>query len=360
EFLAGCHSEDNPSPEANPKVRYWTYAIFKSSGDNNYQKVWDKRILGYNPLSTFQSGCSSGDLDNDGRPEIIISTYPNLYIVDYNEDDKEYNTVWHYTQSRTSRFVINDLDNNGINELFFNNGEKITVFEKDIYIPRPDPPVNFTAEPVDTNSVILKWDYNSDFDNFRIYRGESRDSLENIGHISPTLPQFNLEYWDRDVEEGVTYRYAVSAVDSAFANMESQLSEIVSAKPNEYPYIEEVRFVPDNKIMVTFSEPMSKSVIDESNYKITPENLSFASAAYSQSGREVLLTVESDFYESGEYILIISNKVKDVDKTSLGFHETYHHFNIVFESNPPYLKEVETEGNYITLTYNVPMDESTT
>ncbi|MCK4967001.1 T9SS type A sorting domain-containing protein, partial [bacterium] len=163
-----------------------------------------------------------------------------------------------------------------------------------------------------------------------------------------------------DVEEGVTYWYAVSAVDSAFANKESQLSGMVSAKPNKNPHVEDVQFVPDDKIKVIFSEPMSKSVLDEGNYTVIPVDVSVSSAVFSKSGHEVLLTVEPPFYESGEYILEFSTRIKDMDNTSLGFHSVLEKFNVEFESNPPYLKEVETEGNYITLTYSVPMDESTT
>ena len=35
-------------------------------------------------------------------------------------------------------------------------------------------------------------------------------------------------------------------------------------------------------------------------------------------------------------------------------------FYVEFELQPPYIKEVGTQDNYITLTYSVPMDESTT
>lgn len=89
----------------------------------------------------------------------------------------------------------------------------------------PAPPTNLTAE-AGHSTIVLSWDANSepDLSKYRIYRGlKSRD-------YDPTwtkeVPKSETSYVDTSALSGITYYYAVSAVDSNLN--ESYLSEEVS------------------------------------------------------------------------------------------------------------------------------------
>jgi subtilisin family serine protease len=351
EFIAGCHSEDYPSENSDPKIRYWHYMIFGSRGDNDFYYVGYFNILGYNPINIFDSGCFTGDIDNDGKMEIVVSSYPNLYVIEYSVG--RYEVSWYYDKCRSSRFVIDDVDGNGYNELLFNDGDKIISFEERSNILEPKPPFYATAVPIDTDKIQISWKCKGSFDYFIIYRGNDKNNLVEIKKVSDSF------YIDTNLEKNKVYWYAVSSFKSGFKPSESQKSNIVYAKPNEKPFIKNVEFILNNNIKVIFSEPMSKEIIDESNYKIYPESFNVSSAAYSKSGDEVLLTVTPDFIESGYYRLEVSKNLKDVDSTPIDTSSLIDSFYVAVEPVFPYITEVNAgSDNSIILTFNIPMEKS--
>lgn len=105
---------------------------------------------------------------------------------------------------------------------------------------------------------------------------------------------------------------------------------------------------------------MSKEIIDETKYKISPGNFNVSSVAYSKSGEEVLLTVTPDFIESGYYKLEVSKDLKDVDFTPIDTLSLVNNFYVGIEPVYPYVTEVSAgNDNSIILTFNIPMEKST-
>ncbi len=154
--------------------------------------------------------------------------------------------------------------------------------------------------------------------------------------------------------------YSVSAVNSMFKQNESLKSAVVSAKPNEKPFIKNVDFIPKDKIKITFSEPMSKEVIDETKYKISPGDFSVSSTAYSKSGREVILTLVPEFTSSGYYKIAVSKELKDIDSTPIDTSSTLLDFYVSIEPESPYITNIEAgSDNSIILEFNIPMDKIT-
>ncbi|MDG6224149.1 MAG: fibronectin type III domain-containing protein [Candidatus Thermoplasmatota archaeon] len=102
-------------------------------------------------------------------------------------------------------------------------------------VPRtlPNAPiwVNITAGP---GSILLEWvppqdDGGAEVINYHVHRGRVGEMLELHANLSSSETSYN----DTDVQNGITYRYRLSALNS---EGESSLSEERSAKPEDAPF----------------------------------------------------------------------------------------------------------------------------
>jgi hypothetical protein len=93
EFSVGGKVEDSKFGFAR---RRWIYAIFKADGDNSYRPVWTQGIMFIRPGG---NGVATGDVDGDGQNEVMIATWPNLYIFKY--DGNTYQPIWYHRISST-------------------------------------------------------------------------------------------------------------------------------------------------------------------------------------------------------------------------------------------------------------------
>ena len=104
--------------------QHWLFTIFSSTGNDSYRAVWHQRIR---ELQDGESGLTIADANNDGRNELCIAVSPNFYLVQY--DGSAYRPIWHHAVSSTFNPIVADIDNDGVNELMFNNGNVFSSFK---------------------------------------------------------------------------------------------------------------------------------------------------------------------------------------------------------------------------------------
>ncbi|MCG8606897.1 S8 family serine peptidase, partial [bacterium] len=215
EFTVGSHSDPTLNIESEFDSRYWLYRVYKKSDDNRFEPVWEQAFFGFQSPADFDSGVSSGDVDNDGRPEILINVFPDFYLVDYDAGISEYQVVWHGSSNRSNATLVADFDGNGVQEFFFNSGAHTVGHELITDFMGPPTPLAFQARPLDSNLVELSWEPKSSPNGFRLYRGS--DAQEVLPFTQVSSPPFR----DTAVEAGIDYRYRLTAVDSALTPPES-------------------------------------------------------------------------------------------------------------------------------------------
>lgn len=79
-------------------------------------------------------------------------------------------------------------------------GEERTV----VLQPVLDPPQNLRVEN-DSGSIVLEWDVCPQFDEYHIFRGRTRDELQEIAVVKSTIPF----YLDTEIEKNVRYYYGI-------------------------------------------------------------------------------------------------------------------------------------------------------
>ncbi|MFX0100532.1 MAG: FG-GAP-like repeat-containing protein [Candidatus Hodarchaeota archaeon] len=106
--------------------------VFENTGDNAFSRVWINAV----PIGTAALGISiADDLDDDGKPEIVVATFDNkTYVIEHNGTDNGYEMVWN--SGSTINDDVNtvcigpDIDGDGKKELISGSRDhKIYIFE---------------------------------------------------------------------------------------------------------------------------------------------------------------------------------------------------------------------------------------
>ncbi|MCD6101980.1 MAG: S8 family serine peptidase, partial [Candidatus Cloacimonetes bacterium] len=204
EFIVGGYNEDI----MNPNNQVWLYAVFGAIENDQYAMIDYTEISGV----SSKNGLCIADLDPDKHngDEVIIAASPDIYI--YKLQNNEFKPIWVGNSYRSYYPISLDLDNDNVNEsVAFNqkNGQDslclVLYHYPDNIIDVPIPQ-NFTAIPINKNSIRLNWRSISDIDSFKIYRTSSFDS------ISFSLDDTIDTFIDTSVFADTFYFYQASAI----------------------------------------------------------------------------------------------------------------------------------------------------
>ncbi|MFQ5770033.1 MAG: FG-GAP-like repeat-containing protein, partial [bacterium] len=348
EFVVGCHSDPSLNTESTFDSRHWLYRVYKHNGDNSFAVVWQQAFFGFQSPADFDSGVASGDVDNDGRPEILMNLFPDFYIVDYNSNFSKYEIIWHATPNRSNSTVVEDFDTNGLHEFYFNTGQEVVSHQFLSDFAGPATPVAFTARPLDLNLVELTWQHSGQGDGFQIYRGTERHNL--MPFIQVQYPPF----LDSTVVADTVYWYRVTAIDSARVPMESLPTPVVQVQSGAKPFLQRAIYLPPNQVQVNFSEPMNHSVKNQTNFDIEKVG-SPTSAIVHRSGQEIILTSPSPL-APGHYKISAKN-VSDLAGTPIDTLRNSAIFQVTSQPKAPYLVNATLIAqNQLRLEFSQAMD----
>ncbi|MBX7151266.1 S8 family serine peptidase [bacterium] len=305
EFIAGTHTLPFLS-ESQAAEQYWTFVIYKSTGDNIYEPVWQQNFYGFSSLTDFQSGVNAADIDGDGKAEIFLSLYPNLYVLSYNSTLQTYEPIWQ-TQTRSNTVVIDDMNGDSIKEIYFNNGHQTVAYSLNGLINPAQTPSAFAATPLDTFQVLLSWNASPSAELYKIYRGTALDSMEFAFNVTAV----HTDTLDTSVTINQLYYYGITAIVSG---IESDLSPVQTVRPNRKPYIVSAQASGREHVIVKFSEKMDVNKLTAvGSYELNSVGFPMT-ALPKKNGEEVLLTFPS--ITPGNYWLTV-NDITDTDRTPI-------------------------------------------
>ena len=310
------------------------------------------------------------DLDRDGSNNLIIATYPNLYVTEW--DGTALRPLWHRKVDRTPALFSAELNQNGFDEFYVNFEDGIYRFES-IFATDPDgidllTPWNVEAKPLTEKAVQVTWSAQQDDETaseqselahvFTVYRAQGEkekapadDTFEKVAE-NLTVTRF----LDRRVTKDNTYWYTVIAKDTN--GTETPHTESVSATPRVPPQLiratyhqpggeahpmqlefqtgtpnelaERMSISRNVWVVVTFDRRMNLGIGDESRYVLRKakriEGVSPMSAIRDKMGTRALLAFDADtlFEYFGQpltaatdpYEITVSN-VADIDENPI-------------------------------------------
>ncbi len=342
DFCVGGYQSD----VSDPNKTFWYFDIFTGVGDDQYESTGS---IMFSKVES-QNSITAVDIDDNGEDELVFSLSPNVYVVDYVDDefvpiwcgssDRTYNTVaFPATDTQSAKFVCN----RELNNIYYSS-----VVSPAEAFSGPATPQGFRVAPVDENTATLNWSQD-DADTYRIYRNFNGE-IQVLDEIAGT------SYIDDHLEPGNTYKYAISAIDTDMSPSESRLTlwkEITAAVP---PQLEWIQMVSPTSIRLKFDKKLNLDAINVGHYSVNHGVGNPESAIMTDTQEGVLLRFNSVFDYYPDYVLTI----KDLTGES-GVPITENEIGFVFvqDVDPPNVKNIQIiTKKQIRIVFTEPVKES--
>ena len=117
EFVVGGEVNEPDLPSIASR---WKFQVFTATF-GNYRPIWSQEIL---PYRRNGNSITISNVDEDVDNELVIVANPGLYIFDQNGD-----SIWHHSVIQTPQIITEDMDSNGINEVYVNSQNGLVAFE---------------------------------------------------------------------------------------------------------------------------------------------------------------------------------------------------------------------------------------
>ncbi len=301
-------------------------------------------IFGYQTLKEYNSSIQASTIE--GEDYLFASLYPDFYI--FKIDNRTAVPVWHTQTARSNAIIIDDFDNDGHAEFYFNNGEKISAFCKTL-VERTSKPYFFKVEPLDSNRTRLSWGKSSGAQYYNIYRGSDKESMQFIDTSQV------LYYSDSSLIVDSVYYYAVSAIDVSQSIPESWKSSIDSVIMGYPPKLIDAVSVNDREIILTFNEIIAFKSEIPVKIKLKNSGLNAVSSIILKEKNKLLVGFDKSFVP-GESDTVFVEGVYNLKKTPLDIKYNTQPFIFKGNQQEPYVDGVEIVDRYhIRIRFNQPM-----
>jgi subtilisin family serine protease len=242
-------------------IPFWYFAILRLDQQNETEVLWSMQFHGvtesaqYGSFTRIQNSITTGNLDADPAIEIVITTFPELYVVDYNATTKEYDITWHYPLANTDAVAIGDFDRNGIPEFAVATPDSVLFFERDLPYTGPVAPTSVDVTYQDASTVRLQWTVGRVAPRYNLYRGNSPGAMELLGSF--TAP---VGATDPSLQAGEQYLYAVTAVDSTLDPPESPRVYTRMLHPHATPLVTGIEYAGEGQLSLGVSQDMGSVI----------------------------------------------------------------------------------------------------
>lgn len=327
----------------------WTARLFKSDGDNSFNKVWSKEfvgvrdgIFGLNNFS-YKNGVSAGNLDNEVGDEIVISTFPNVYVFKVIGDSLV--GIYHNEFAFSNSTMVYDFDKNGVNEIAITTSNGTELYEYkfneigNVFV--------IDAYALGQSNGLIKWQHNNSFDGVEIYEINGGNLGNLVADVVGTdsLVVTGLKADTEYIYTAIPYK--IDSNSKKFYGNALNSSDLISIKTHHLIGPTKINKAGSNYIIVQFDGELPLNEVQSQNFLLFDNvyNL-IPSKALTNESNEVIL-VFSDTIPSSNYTLKIESfRDKFNSPTKIGEFDINIKNQVVEEI---YLKRLELQGNHLIM-----------
>ncbi len=232
---------------------YYRLIIFNLI-NNNINILFDYHFIDAakefnNAFRKAENALRFSDLDNDGKQELILFTFPYAYILKF--INNKVNIIGYFENINSNSILISDFNKNGIKELSLPKDDKIRFIELSTSGKLPIPIIIESFSP---DSSLAKLVWKGEGNKFQIYRGDKPEEL------SPYKIVTESYFIDSNLTNGRYYYYAVQSINQSSPNLNSALSNVKEIYVKNITKIKSVRINKRNNLLVEFSEKIRTTV----------------------------------------------------------------------------------------------------
>jgi len=339
-------SEFEENPFTTPLIYFSVISINESGFDYLFQNMLVTTETNF--IGKFEKQYSNiklSDIDNDGKDNLIVFSYPNSYIFEYGEEKIFLN--YYQSDVNSQSTFAGDLDNNGITEIGIPEGNNL-FFHEFVDDALLSPPNITDFYSLDSQSVFITWSESEQ--PVYIYKGKS------VNEISLYDSTFSNSYID-SVESNVNVYYTLKFYDKLTKEINSHQSktvEIFSHSPAKY-----VKHVVLNNrsIQIFFSNKINTKETRRQNFLI--DDLAMPNSVKNSSEYSYLITLD-DSIKAGNHFLSIIN-MRDFYNSPIIDTTLYFELDeIIEEENKLFVSNYSiVNNNALIVSFNFNLDTAT-
>lgn len=311
EFFVAVHTSLNRNEEDfEYEPLYWWLRIFKANGNNQYAVVWEDLLFDVD--TEEYNAATAGNLDLDAADELIFTTFPRTYVVDFSAGS--YKMDWFHYGDIATQHVIGDFNGNGVGEVAIGRGDKAIFWEKDFSYAGPQTPAYLDGHVVSGSETYIHWSAASNATDYRIWRGPILAS----GSILITLIDSTnaTDYHDTGLTAGTNYLYVVESKNLALTPEYSPFSYAIVLRPHALGKLDSVVATGPQQGVAYFSVPIHAAPENAQHVLLNDSTTCATLNASGDANRQVLLSFAAPFVV-GTNRLTIDSLFWDADRAPL-------------------------------------------
>jgi len=293
--------------------------IFAAKGNNDYEVLWEDYL--YDVDIEDYNAATAGNTDTDIADEIVVTSFPRTYIIDY--ENGKYGLQWFTYGTLTTHHFIGDLNKDGINEIGIGRGDTTIVFQNSVEYTGPEAVSELAGIVLDAQTTRITWNETSDASLYHVLRGV----LE--GDLIKNIVQFDVvgtSFVDVSLDSAKQYFYTVLSFNNALtpqeAPYEAGITPFVLLRPHPNNTVVAVIPISANQIEVTFSRAMVGREADKSLILL---NTTQTPTAVIAQNRKVILSFKAAF-ATGTNALSLDTLLLDKEQGILSLQDTITSF----------------------------------
>ncbi len=250
-------------------IPFWYFGIFRLDEQNTLHELWSERFYGvetgtlYGLFTKVSNNVVAGNADDDPADELIISVYPELYIIDYDSKTKQFQPSWHYPLANSNSTALADFDGNGVPDIAFAGIDSVRFFEKDVPYNGPVPPRFLSALYSAPLQIVLSWNADTPPPHYRVYTSQEGGAPA-LTHTLDANTNVSI-----NVLPGRTYKFYVCAYDPAKTPQESPRLATRLFTTHSQPSIDSVSYLQLNQVRVHVTQDMGNEIPSTDLFSLT-------------------------------------------------------------------------------------------
>lgn len=303
DFFIATHSSQLRNADFEYDAPYWRLRIFAYEKDNEFEVIWEDYLYDID-IDRF-NGATAGNIDQDAASELIFSTYPRTYIIDFDQSTNSLGMKWFLYGSLATHHIIADFNNNSVNEFGIGRGDTTFFWELDFDYTGPELVTSLDAIVLGPNKILLNWPASARataYDVFQVH-------VDSAG--GPLFTGINTTRFltTDDMIVNEPYRFFARATDGMQA---SPFGNQVIRIPHENNRLDSIEVINARQIALRFSWPVTDRPRDIPYFVLNGEHSPAAITKTGDVGNRLILSFEEPF-EVGMNALIIDSLFLDAD-----------------------------------------------
>jgi len=307
EMFVAAHASSLRNNDFEYDAPYWWLRIFRASANDTYEVIWEDFL--YDIDTENYNAATAGNLDADTADEIVFTSFPRTYVIDY--DGSDWGMKWFHYGAIATHHVIGDFNGNGINEFALGRGDTAFFFEQDFTYMGPDVVTTLKGRVLNQNTTELSWLPVANATEYLVWRGDynpPNDLL--ISFIGATsTPQFT----DTGLNPNASYLYVLQAVNPMLNPDTSDFGTFVVLTPHEACRLDSVVPQSNKQLTAYFSYPVEDRREDQALIRLNETHPPVSLIHTGTEGQRLVMGFTEPFIE-GWNELTIDSSFQDRDE----------------------------------------------